>query len=247
MAHETKETDTLVRAVAVAARVSSPNDPIVSVAVEGVAPGSTVSLVDMSGLRLGSQATHDSPSPARLVSFLGREMHTSPFEMVDFTFHIQDCPLPVHVHWLRHRMGSFNVESARYKQPTLEPYVPTHWTRNATKNLQGSVPASFSIEESVRLATLMQESYDRAIEAYVALLEAGVSREQARMVLPQGMTTDFYWKANLLSLMNFLRRREAPNAQYETQAFARAVRRCVEHVSPDILARGMGVSVEDNQ
>ena len=197
---------------------------------------SHVYLVDVGGAGLAAQPTHEYPSPERLIGFLAEEHHGGPFEMVDFTFFVEKCPMPIATQWLRHRMGSFNFESARYKEPRKEYYVPARFSRNAAKNLQGAVPFE-DLDEAThaKLQVMYSEHYEHSWDLYQHALRQGVSREQARFLLPQGYCTSFYWKVNARSLANFLNLRRGKNAQIEVQAYAQAVRALARTAAPLVI------------
>ncbi|MFF8845534.1 FAD-dependent thymidylate synthase [Streptomyces sp. NPDC015127] len=140
-----------------------------------------------------------------LINYLMRDRHGSPFEHTSFTFYVE-APLFVAREHFRHRAGwSYNEESGRYKE--LEPvfYLPGQ-ERNL---IQVGKPGAYTFEPGAPILGLytrstMQESYREAFDAYRALLDAGVAREVARMVLPVGTFTSYYATCNARSLMHFL-------------------------------------------
>ena len=160
-----------------------------------------------------------------LIRFLMREMHGSPFEHNAFRFHIR-APIFVAREWFRHRIGSFNEESARYHQLEGEFYVPA---RSAIRTQVGK-PGSYSFEpldDAAAGATIdaFRRVYQQLYDEYRALIDKGVAKELARAVLPFGIYTQFYWTLNARSLMNFLSLRNSDSAQYEIRTYADAVER----------------------
>jgi thymidylate synthase (FAD) len=160
-----------------------------------------------------------------LIRFLMRDRHGSPFEHNSFRFHIR-APIFVAREWFRHRVGSFNEESARYHKLKSDFYVPA---ADAVRSQVGK-PGSYSFEpvdqalaEDAR-ATL-RRIYAQLYDEYQALIDKGVAKELARAVLPFGIYTQFYWTLNARSLMNFLSLRNSINAQYEIRTYAEAVER----------------------
>ncbi len=153
-----------------------------------------------------------------LIDYLMRHRHTSPFEMVEFKFHVK-APLFVVRQWFRHRTASVNEISGRYSVLKEEFYEPPAWRRQARRNKQGSEGALLDEEAS----RLLQETQAQAYAAYQALLEKGVAREMARMVLPLNLYTEFYWKQDLHNLFHFLKLRLAPEAQWEIRQYAKAM------------------------
>ncbi len=166
----------------------------------------------------------------KLIRFLMMHDHGTPFEMAVFKFHVK-APLFVARQWFRHRIGSFNEISGRYTvYDDTEFYLPEMLRRPTPRNRQASEPAVFPQEE--RLRTLMEQAIRQAFAVYQELLAAGVARELARIVVPMATYTQFYWGVNARSLMNFLRLRLAPDAQWEIRQFARAVWTIFEEKMP---------------
>jgi thymidylate synthase (FAD) len=167
-----------------------------------------------------------------LIRFLMRERHGTPFEHNAFRFHIR-APIFVAREWFRHRIGSFNEESARYHQLEADFYVPG---RSAVRKQVGK-PGAYHFEPTEpdvteeTVATL-ERAYGDAYREYQRLLDSGVAKELARAVLPFGIYTQFYWTANARSLMNFLSLRNAAGAQLEIRTYAEAVERLFAEKMP---------------
>lgn len=160
---------------------------------------------------------------AALIDYLMRHRHTSPFEMVEFTFHVK-APIFVARQWFRHRTASVNEISARYSVLKNEFYEPEPSELRAQSKLnkqvgEGSLPPEQAEQAARALAQAQREAYER----YQELLRAGVAREQARSVLPVGVYTEFYWKQDLHNLLHFLKLRLDHHAQAEIRAYAQAI------------------------
>jgi thymidylate synthase (FAD) len=160
---------------------------------------------------------------AGLIRFLMRERHGTPFEHNSFRFHIR-APIFVAREWMRHRVSSFNEESARYHQLEGDFYVPS---AEAVRSQVGK-PGSYSYEpagEALAEETVaaFERIYRQSYVEYRRLIDEGVAKELARALLPFGVFTQFYWTVNARSLMNFLSLRNAPAAQYEIRAYAEAI------------------------
>jgi thymidylate synthase (FAD) len=121
-------------------------------------------------------------------------------------------------------MASYNEISGRYVEFEPEFYYPKHWRVPAESNKQGS---KFDLSKEPEWYQEAQNSYEDAIqdayERYKFLLEHGVAREMARMVLPLSLYSQFYFTVNARSLMNFLSLRAASDAQWEIQQYAMAM------------------------
>ncbi len=156
----------------------------------------------------------------RLIHYLMEHEHGTPFEHSIFKFHIK-CPIFVAREWFRHRISSFNEISQRYVEVKDEFYVPNALRRQSKSNRQASEFAEFENEKE--LIELIESAYGKSYEIYKELLKNGVARELARIVLPLGIYTQFYWTVNSRSLMNFLRLRMADDAQYEIRQYANVI------------------------
>lgn len=173
---------------------------------------------------------------AALIDYLMRHRHTSPFEMVEFTFHVK-APIFVTRQWFRHRTASVNEISARYSVLKDEFYEPSPEDLRSQSELnkqvgEGELPAG----EATRAAAILAEGEREAYARYQELLKLGVAREQARSVLPVGIYTEFYWKQDLHNLLHFLKLRLDYHAQAEIRAYARAVAEFVRTRVPQVWA-----------
>jgi thymidylate synthase (FAD) len=167
-----------------------------------------------------------------LINFLMRERHGTPFEHNSFRFHVK-TPVFVAREWFRHRIGSFNEFSARYSEVPNDFFVPEQEDVRA----QVGKPGSYSFEplsENVSISTveIINAANERAYETYAGLLEMGVAKEQARVVLPVSMYTQFYWTVNARALMNFLSLRTHETAQRDIRFYADAVYALVAPIMP---------------
>lgn len=155
--------------------------------------------------RVSTGASSESPErDAGLINYLMRDRHGSPFEHNAFTFYIE-APIFVFREFQRHRIASYNEESARYK--VLEPvfYVPD-MKRNLIQT--GKVGAyTFEAGSLRQLSTVYRSTYEAnqaAYDAYEDMIDAGIAREIARGVLPVNIYSSMYVTMNARSLMNFL-------------------------------------------
>lgn len=167
-----------------------------------------------------------------LIRFLMRDRHGTPFEHNSFRFHIR-TPIFVAREWFRHRIGSFNEESARYHKLADDFYVPEP---EAVRSQVGK-PGAYSFEpvgEEVAHETIdtLRRVYKELYAEYQNLIERGVAKELARAVLPFGIFTQFYWTINARALMNFLSLRNSEFAQYEIRVYAEAVERLFAQQMP---------------
>lgn len=153
-----------------------------------------------------------------LIKFLMKNRHGTPFESSVFTFRIE-TPIFVAREWFRHRIGSFNEMSARYKE-----LPPRFFVANTARSQTGK-PGSYKFEPmgphfDTILRANLEGVYREAWESYQRMLEFGIAKEQARCVLPVGIMTQFYWTVNARSLMNFLSLRMDTHAMLEIREAA---------------------------
>jgi thymidylate synthase (FAD) len=160
-----------------------------------------------------------------LIRYLMRHKHTSPFEMVEFKFHVK-VPIFVARQWLRHRTASVNEISGRYSVLPSEFYVPEEYHAQSSTNHQGS-GSHIDVDSTEQTA-----SCNQAFGVYERLIEQGVAREEARIHLPLGTMTEFIWKQNLHNLLHFLRLRMDSHAQPEIQEPARQIWKLIESIVP---------------
>jgi thymidylate synthase (FAD) len=169
------------------------------------------------------EAAELSEADKGLINFLMRERHGTPFEHNSFRFHVK-CPIFVAREWFRHRIGSFNEFSARYSEVPNEFFVPDLDDVRAQVGKPGAYTFERLSEGLARTTVeMISSANEKAYEVYQALLEMGVAKEQARVVLPVSMMTQFYWTLNARSLMNFLALRTHETAQHDIRQYANAV------------------------
>lgn len=170
--------------------------------------------------RVSFATEHDvmEPGDARLIDFLLRNRHGTPFEHGYFKFHVE-APIFVFREWQRHRVGhSYNEMSGRYVEMEDRFFVPDTW-----RTQQGK-PGAYVFEDTGpdRINNeLMWTAYTKAWDTYQALLARGVAKEQARAVLPLGIYSQMIWSCNPRSLMHFISLRNAPFAMKEIRDLAK--------------------------
>ena len=168
---------------------------------------------------------------ARLIRFLAREGHHSPFFHPQATLRIS-AAIPIARQLLRHQVGlAVSEVSRRYvrSSPEFEALV---WRASAPDVKQGSAGA-LSAAEQADWTAIYDQHCRNAVRAYEAMLESGVAPEQARFILPQGMLTTWTWTGSLFAFARVCRERLAPDAQSEVRDVARAIARimsgCFHH------------------
>lgn len=174
-------------------------------------------------------------SDHRLIGYLWRNAHTTPFEAVTVTFEIK-APIFVFRQWHRHRTWSYNELSARYRELPEECYVPhpDKLCAQSTGNKQGRTDDA--VANADYLVAFMHRRNHAAFELYRELLTAGVARELARSVLPVSTYSHMFATVNLLNLFRFLTLRCDSHAQYEIRVYADAMRDLIRTICPIAVA-----------
>ena len=165
----------------------------------------------------------------KLLYYLWRNKHTSPFEMCKLTLNIK-MPIFIMRQYVRHRMQNLNEVSARYTELPNEFYIPSRWRAQDNKNKQGSIDTE-DLKHNVLsddLAEFCQEAYTM----YERFIQKGVAKEMARMVLPLNIYTEIYCCWDLKNLMHFIALREDSHAQAEIQEYAKAIKQVCKNLFP---------------
>ena len=170
-----------------------------------------------------------------LIKYLMRHWHSTPFEMCEIKYHIK-LPIFIARQWIRHRTANVNEYSARYSILDKEFYLPApeHLAAQSQINRQGRGDV-LKGEKANQVLDLLKGDAEQTYKNYEMMLNerydgsvidedgVGLARELARMNLTLNTYTQWYWKTDLLNLMNFLRLRADRHAQYEIRTYADAM------------------------
>lgn len=167
-----------------------------------------------------------------LIRYLLRHAHTTPLEMVEFKLHLK-MPIFVCRQWARHRMSSTNEISARYSILKDEFYFPfaEDLRKQSSANKQGSDGLLDQTIASYCTKKIIDDSTNN-YNFYEYMIHGGLAREQARMVLPLNIYTEFYWKIDLHNLFHFLALRADSHAQKEIRVYADAILLLLRQIVP---------------
>jgi len=214
-----------------------------------VPEGSTADSAIVQAARVSyGQGTKHVNEDRGLIRYLLRHRHTTPFEMVEFKFHIA-MPIFIARQWIRHRTANVNEYSARYSILPDRFYRPSlEQVRKQSKNNRQGGEETFSVgstsgaseslpapDSEARTAQEFLEYLDRAealYQDYLRLTDAGVSRELARTGLPVNVYTEWYWKCDLHNILRFLSLRMDAHAQLEIREFATAMHDLIASIVP---------------
>jgi len=193
--------------------------------------GNDTSIVQAARVSYG-KGTKKVSTDAGLIKYLMRHWHTTPFEMCEIKYHVK-LPIFIARQWIRHRTANVNEYSARYSILDKEFYLPTskNLATQSKNNRQGRGDV-LEGDQAKEVLELLKSDAERTYGNYEMMLnerfdgstidenKKGLARELARMNLTLNTYTQWYWKTDLLNLMNFLRLRSDNHAQYEIRAYA---------------------------
>jgi len=148
----------------------------------------------------------------KLIKYLAKHKHISPFGHCFASFHVK-APVFVARQLVKHKFLRWNEISRRYVDSEPEFYQPTEWRGRSADKKQGS-------EGIVEVGDVLEETHGQALVTYQELLSKGVCPEQARMVLPQSMMTEWYWSGSLDAFADMCALRCKPDTQAETAEVA---------------------------
>ena len=166
-----------------------------------------------------------------LVRYLMRHRHSTPFEMVEFKFHIA-MPIFVARQWIRHRTANVNEYSARYSivpDRFYRPGVDAIRKQSKSNRQGGDEPIDAGTAEDF---LHLLEKAEALYQEYLGLTERGVARELARAALPVSVYTEWYWKCDLHNILRFLSLRMDPHAQLEIREYANAMHDLIAPIVP---------------
>lgn len=195
------------------------------------AVGSDQSIIHAARASYAQEEDWRGAADEKLLGWMLEHEHGTPFENNSITFRVV-LPMPIAVQWLRHRVGwSYNMLSRRFTSKDVQYYIPCQMFKQSDKNKQAA-GEELSAYDYDTARDMMSRAYSVCEASYQALLAIGLSREQARLVLPQGAYTRFYATCNLRSAMLFYKLRQAKDAQWEIQQYAKAMGEIIQPLFP---------------
>jgi len=193
--------------------------------------GSDLTVVNSARVSFGVEKKKLNNRDRKLINYLIKHKHTSTLEHCTVTFKFT-VPLFVRSQHMRHRTWSYNEISRRYTSKDLQFYLPNWYRTQHESNRQASnedqminpiiIPDLHDTGYDVKASDLIKRSTLKSVDLFNTLLKSGVCREQARMVLPQNLYTEYYGTVNLGNLLKFIDLRTHEGAQWEIQKLAEA-------------------------
>ena len=195
--------------------------------------GSDLSVVNAARVSFGKRKTEMSAGDEKLIKYLAKHNHWSPFGHASLQFRIK-APIFVARQLVKHTVGlCWNEISRRYVDSEPEFYEVDKWRGKPIDKKQGSSEEDIEwVDRNTRTGVLQLEVERTAKENYNRMLEAGVAPEQARMILPQSAMTEWYWSGSLYAFARVCNLRCAEDAQYETRIVANLINDECEKLFP---------------
>ena len=183
--------------------------------------GTDLTVVNAARVSFGKKKTEFTDGDAKLIKFLADHNHWSPFGHCSVQFHIK-APVFVARQLVKHQIGlTWNEISRRYVDFPPEFYDVDVWRGRPVDKKQGSSDNTVEwVNRDRRTDTLKSEVENIALKNYNTMIEAGVAPEQARMILPQSMMTEWYWSGTLYAFARVCNLRCSPDAQIESKEVA---------------------------
>ena len=181
--------------------------------------GTDLSVVNAARVSFGKKHTEMTKGDRKLIDYLAKHGHWTPFGHGSLSFHIK-APIFVARQLVKHQVGLvWNEVSRRYIDYEPEYWLPAHWRSRAEDKKQGSSKEELvdELDGIGRTNEYVAGAGEIANITYKTLLNAGVCPEQARMVLPQNVYTEWYWSGTLYAFARVCNLRCQPDAQLETQ------------------------------
>lgn len=200
--------------------------------------GSDLTVANAARVSYAKQSFELTEKDIKLIKFLAREQHTSPFRHAMLQFEVY-APLMVARQWWKYVVGSdhvmdaWNESSRRYITEEPEFYIPDVWRSAPENSKQGS---GATHEHSEAWTRILNSHVLESLRAYEAALEEGICAEQARLFLPAyGLYVRWYWTTSLQGVCHFLSQRLEHDAQKEIQEYAQAVLRLAKPHFPNSI------------
>ena len=195
--------------------------------------GTDLTIVNAARVSFGKRKTEMSEGDEKLIKYLAKHGHWSPFGHASLQFRIK-APIFVARQLVKHQIGlTWNEISRRYVEYEPEFYEVDKWRGRPINKKQGSSEEEIEwIDRGTRTDALQSQVETITLKNYNRMLEAGVAPEQARMILPQSMMTEWYWSGTLYAFARVCNLRCAEDAQYETRIVANLINDECERLFP---------------
>jgi thymidylate synthase (FAD) len=187
--------------------------------------GGDLTVVNSARVSFDKRASKVKESDEKLIRYLAAHDHWTPFGHVQVQFRIK-APVFVARQLVKHQVGMvWNETSRRYVDSEPEFHAPEGWRKRAPDKKQGSLLETFEGSSEERLDIQYWDLITKVKDVYDKMLSKGVAPEQARMILPQSMMTEWIWTGSLVAFARVVKLRSSPDAQYECQQIANKIKK----------------------
>jgi len=206
--------------------------------------GSDLTVVNSARVSFGKRKETYDKSDRALVRYLAKHKHFSPFRHMVVQFHLK-APEFVMRQWYKHVVGiettssyptkdhAWNEISGRYT-PVSDYYIPEVWRKQSEDNKQASEGELDKLQQK-RMSHLYERYLFEVERVYDTMVDAGMAKEQARVVLPLSQYTEVYWTASFQAIMNFIELRDETTAQWEIQQYAKCLKEMMYEIYPETV------------
>ena len=203
--------------------------------------GNELTIVNAARVSFGVTKDSLDQKDIKLIKYLYKHKHFSPFRHVMFRFHIK-APEFVMRQWYKHVVGAettssyatkdhaWNEISGRYK-PVEEFYVPEVWRKQSKSSKQASA-GNLDDETNKEVCNLFNEYMTTTKRIYDEMIEKGVAKEEARIILPLNQYTEVIWTCSAQAMLNFIELRDEPTSQVEIREYAIKMRELIKDKFP---------------
>lgn len=206
--------------------------------------GSDLSVVNAARVSFGKRKTEMDEKDIKLIKYLASHKHMSPFRHVIFTFALEGVSEVVCRQLYKHQVGcaftsgefkeaatTWNEISGRYVEFEPEFHIPNEFRKQHKSNKQASQEGEF-VEANEEVRAIYMNAIENGFSSYKKLLELGVCKEQARMVMPISFKNSLVWTASLEAASHFIKLRDHEGAQLEIRKLARAIKKLIDPICP---------------
>ena len=206
--------------------------------------GNDLTVVNSARVSFGKRKTKFDKSDERLVKYLAKYKHYSPFRHLQVQFHVK-APEFVMRQWYKHVVGiettsnsstkdhAWNEISGRYVEYD-EFYQPTIYRKQSDDNKKAS-EGQVEGDDEGKAKTNWKQAHSMSLAAYNNLIKMGMAKEQARCILPLTLYTEVYWTASFQAIANFIELRDEKTAQIEIQEYAKAMKELMIDIYPETV------------
>lgn len=183
--------------------------------------GDDLRVANAARVSFNKRKTEFDESDAKLIQYLAKHQHKSPFNHTFATFYVK-APIFVARQLVKHEYMPWNEVSRRYVDDGLEFYFPTEW-RSRVKNVKQGSGDALDTDTSIECDESLIHIREQCVNEYERLLELGVAPEMARMILPANLMTEWYWSGTMYAFAKMCHLRLDPHAQLESSLVARPI------------------------